>query len=298
MDSKDLKIVAIIAVVAVCAIAAMVLINSGGENQDLPDEDPVKPIEPEPEPPVVPSGKILYNYIGENQIVVDGSPSRSLCAESGMIYHVVAFTITNDTQSSQWYNSSSFTLNVGNLTYSPCNAKYTDSSFILESGSTHEGSMVFYVPETESGYTMTVKGAEIDTSLKVNEVPKRIAGQIYAKISYEMSECNGFTSKNGVWKTPTLGYKYVVVKYTIENVSCEEKIIANDACLELQGNDSRYEHNQYSSIYPGYTFLPSAVVGTSVSNIALFEVENDVDISTFSLVWTSLYDRAIILERV
>ena len=296
MDSKDLKILAIVAVLAVVVIAAFA-VSTGNESPSTPDdEEPSTPVEPVP--PVETVKGIFLNYKGEPQLIVDDSPSGSRCASEGMTYYVVSYALKNDTDSKINVYRIDFVLSVDNLTYSASSVKYSDSSYSLAKGETHTGYLTFLIPENADSITLSYEGAKIDESLQLGDIPTRSAGQIYGKVTYKASNNYGFINSNGNWETPKSGSKFILVSYTLENVSYESTITANPLSLELEVGGVLLTHDWATFLHPDYQDLPKVAAGNSVSSVIVFEVKSTVGIDDITLKWNGSPSRGVSVEKL
>lgn len=300
MDSKDLKIISLIAVAFVVVVGVTMVMGGVDESPSpvKPDEPttPVIPVQPEPEPePIVDA--IFLNYKGEKQLIIDDIPSGSRCADEGMIWYVVSYTLENCTSSSIRVYTSDFIMTVGQLTYSPL-LRYSDDSYVLAKDDLHKGSLTFLIPEDATGIVMSYKDAQMDDTLELQDIPMRAAGQIYGKITYKASTSYGFTTADGDRETPKSGSKFIIVEYTLKNVSYEDTIDANPYSLEIDVNGVRYVHDWATSDHPDYIHLPKVTAGNSVSTVVVFEVKSTVDLDDITLVWEGYPKRGIEIVRI
>lgn len=297
MDSKDLKILAIVAVLAVVVIAAF-MVSTGNESPNTPeDEEPNTPIEPVPPVETVDDG-IFLNYKGEPQLIVDDSPSGSRYASEGMTYYVMSYALKNSTDSKINVYRSDFVLTVNNLTYSASGVKYSDSSYSLAKGDTHTGYLTFLIPENADSIVLSYKDAKVDEDLQLGDIPTRSAGQIYGKVTYKASNSYGFINSNGNWETPKSGSKFIIVSYTLENISYEDTITANALYLELEVGGVMFSHDWATFNHPDYLQLPKVAAGNSVSTVLVFEVNSSVSIDDVVLKWTGSPARGITVEKL
>lgn len=222
MSNKTVSTIGLILIA--CMVVAAVVYVFSEEGVPDPDKDPT------------PTG-VTINYHWEDQLIVDDVSYGSSCADQGMIYCVVAYTVHNGTHHNVKWNGYDVSLSIGNLSYGREYVKLDDGSWTIESGVTHKGVYTFEVPENHGDVSFSLGiGEKFDSKLPLSEIPEREAGQVYGILYHDISVHSSSIS---------------AIMY-LKNVSYEDTLDTNSYNFKLEKDGVRISHSYLTYSNPSY----------------------------------------------
>lgn len=268
MGRKELIVIAIVAGVILLGLGVMALGPSDSPSDDVPGDEPGQV-----------EDVVSFNYVGADQLIIDSERGGSKIPSDGMIFHVVSYTVSNQTSKDMWSYKFSPVLSDGPLTYG---STIWSDDIDVDAGQVERGVLIFEVPVTHGDLTLSLGvGEALDESLGLDPIPWREAGQSYGTIIYMI----GFADK------------YIVVTANVANTSYEGTISTNIYNFEVEYKGVKLSPNGFATVH--YITDEDTVYltpGSNANRTILFDKPVDWNnADDISLVWDGTPKRGMSL---